>query len=395
VSPFNSPYPPLTAPGVILQDIALIPRDALMTGVPIFLGVTPIHSHQLLEFSATPKMLTLWTQFLQQFARYPVSDYLTHAVRGFFENGGRLCYVLLLPNASQDNPDDISFALTMDTLGQGLQAIEALNTIDLVCVPDIMQSTSTSEIMQLQALVLEHCDRLGDRFAILDSLNTANLDEINQQRQQLIGNNGAIYGSWIMVETVSFPIPPCGHIAGIYAQNDRESGVHRAPANYVLNGVLDMSVAISASDWQRLNVEHGAGVNWIHSFKSRGIRVWGARTVSQIAGYQYVNVRRLIITVLRWAEHNLMGIVFEPNDISLWTRIARELTVYCESLWQKGALQGQELEEAFYVKCDSETNPVEVRNVGQVVAEVGLAPTTPAEFIVISLVHGNSGITFA
>lgn len=395
MSPFNSPYPPLTAPGVILQDIALIPRDALMTGVPIFLGVTPIRSHQLLEFSATPKMLTLWTQFLQQFARYPVSDYLTHAVRGFFENGGRLCYVLLLPNASQDNPDDISFALTMDTLGQGLQAIEAINTIDLVCVPDIMQSTSTSEIMQLQALVLEHCDRLGDRFAILDSLNTANLEEINQQRQQLIGNNGAIYGSWIMVETLSVPIPPCGHIAGIYAQNDRESGVHRAPANYVLNGVLDIRVPLSASDWQRLNIEHGAGVNWIHSFKSRGIRVWGARTVSQIAGYQYVNVRRLIITVLRWAEHNLMGIVFEPNDISLWTRIARELTVYCESLWQKGALQGQEPEEAFYVKCDAETNPVEVRNVGQVVAEVGLAPTTPAEFIVISLVHGNSGITFA
>jgi hypothetical protein len=283
----------------------------------------------------------------------------------------------------------------MDTLGQGLQTIEALNTIDLICVPDIMQLTSIREIMQLQALVLEHCDRMGDRFAILDSLNTANLEEINQQRQQLIGNNGAIYGSWIMVETVSYPIPPCGHIAGIYAQNDRESGVHRAPANYVIKGVLDISLALSASDWQRLNIEHGAGVNWIHSFKSRGIRVWGARTVSQVPGWQYVNVRRLIITVLRWAEHNLMGIVFEPNDTTLWTRIARELTVYCEFLWQKGALQGQEPEEAFYVKCDEETNPLEVRNAGQVVAEVGLSPTTPAEFIVISLIHGSSGITFA
>lgn len=394
MSPFNSPY--LTAPGVILQDIALIPRDDLMTGVPVFLGVTDAQSNhpsnQLLEFSAIPQMLTLWPQFLQLFGRYPVSDYLTHAVRGFFENGGRLCYVLLLPNAS---PNVTAFSLTMDTLGQGLQTIETLNTIDLVCVPDIMQLTSSREIAQLQALVLEHCDRMSDRFAILDSLNTANLEEINQQRQQLIGNNGAIYGSWIMVETVSYPIPPCGHIAGIYAQNDRESGVHRAPANYVLKGVLDISLALSASDWQSLNMEHGAGVNWIHSFKSRGIRVWGARTVSQISGWQYVNVRRLIITVLRWAEHNLMGIGFEPNDTTLWTRIARELTVYCESLWQKGALQGQEPEEAFYVKCDEETNPLEVRNAGQVVAEVGLSPTTPSEFIVISLVHGSSGITFA
>lgn len=108
-----------------------------------------------------------------------------------------------------------------------------------------------------------------------------------------------------------------------------------------------------------------------------------------------MNVRRLIITVLRWAEHNLVGIIFEPNNTTLWTRIARELTVYCESLWQKGALQGQDPEEAFYVKCDEETNPLEVRNAGQVVAEVGLSPTTPAEFIVISLVHGSSGITFA
>lgn len=392
MSPFNSPYPTLAAPGVILQDIALIPRDALMTGVPIFLGVTQSHGNQLLEVPSNPQMLTLWPQFLQQFARYAVSDYFTHAIRGFFENGGRLCYVLLLPNAFQN---DTSFSLTMDTLGQGLQTIEALNTIDLICVPDIMQLTSISEIMQLQALVLEHCDRMGDRFAILDSLNTANLLEINQQRQQLVGNNGAIYGSWIMVETLSVPIPPCGHIAGIYAQNDRESGVHRSPANYVLKGVLDINVALSASDWQSLNIEHGAGVNWIHSFKSRGIRVWGARTVSQVPGWQYVNVRRLIITVLRWAEHNLMGIVFEPNETTLWTRIARELTVYCESLWQKGALQGQEPEEAFYVKCDEETNPLEVRNAGQVVAEVGLSPTTPAEFIVISLIHGSSGITFA
>lgn len=392
MSLFNSPYPTLTAPGVILQDIALIPRDGLITGVPVFLGVTQSQDNQPLELLSIPKMLTLWPQFLQQFADYPVSDYLTHAVRGFFENGGRLCYVLLLPNVSQY---DTSFTLSMDTLGQGLQTIEALNTIDLICVPDIMQLTSIREIMQLQALVLEHCDRMGDRFAILDSLNTANLEEINQQRQQLIGNNGAIYGSWIMVETVSYPIPPCGHIAGIYAQNDRESGVHRAPANYVIKGVLDISLALSASDWQRLNIEHGAGVNWIHSFKSRGIRVWGARTVSQVPGWQYVNVRRLIITVLRWAEHNLMGIVFEPNDATLWTRIARELTVYCEFLWQKGALQGQEPEEAFYVKCDEETNPLEVRNAGQVVAEVGLSPTTPAEFIVISLIHGSSGITFA
>ena len=95
-----------------------------------------------------------------------------------------------------------------------------------------------------------------------------------------------------------------------------------------------------------------------------------------------MNVRRLIITVLRWAEHNLMGIVFEPNETTLWTRIARELTVYCESLWQKGALQGQEPEEAFYVKCDGDINTPDTMMMGRLYVEVGVSPVRPAEFVI-------------
>ncbi len=370
-----------------------------MTGVPVFVGGTQAQSdshgrldQQQLDYLASPKKLTLWPEFLQQFAEFPLSSYLTQALRGFFENGGRLCYVLLLPQESEQEP---LFSLNTATLGHGLEILESLTTIDLICIPDLMQTPSGTEIIHLQSLVLEHCDRMGDRFAILDSINTTNLEEINQQRQQLIGNNGAIYAPWIQVETVAHYIPPCGHIAGIYAQNDRESGVHRAPANYVLNGVLDLSLLFRDQDWQYLNLDYGPGVNCIRSFRNRGIRVWGARSLSQIPGWQYVNVRRLMITLLRWAEYNLGGIIFEPNDTTLWTRVTRELTVYCESLWEQGALQGNEPEEAFYVKCDEETNPPDIRNAGQVLVEIGLSPNTPAEFIVISLIHGNGGVSFA
>ncbi|WP_017303728.1 phage tail sheath family protein [Spirulina subsalsa] len=399
MSRFKLPAPTLTAPGVILQDIAPTPREGLMTGVPVFVGGTQAQSdshgrldQQQLDYLASPKKLTLWPEFLQQFAEFPLSSYLTQALRGFFENGGRLCYVLLLPQESEQEP---LFSLNTATLGHGLEILESLTTIDLICIPDLMQTPSGTEIIHLQSLVLEHCDRMGDRFAILDSINTTNLEEINQQRQQLIGNNGAIYAPWIQVETVAHYIPPCGHIAGIYAQNDRESGVHRAPANYVLNGVLDLSLLFRDQDWQYLNLDYGPGVNCIRSFRNRGIRVWGARSLSQIPGWQYVNVRRLMITLLRWAEYNLGGIIFEPNDTTLWTRVTRELTVYCESLWEQGALQGNEPEEAFYVKCDEETNPPDIRNAGQVLVEIGLSPNTPAEFIVISLIHGNGGVSFA
>jgi phage tail sheath protein FI len=124
------------------------------------------------------------------------------------------------------------------------------------------------------------------------------------------------------------------------------------------------------------------------------IRVWGARTLSKNPEWQYINIRRLKITVLRWAERNLVDAAFEPNNDSLWGRLERELTVYCESLWEQGAIHGETPEAAFYVKCDEETNPPEIRNTGQVITEIGLAPTTPSEFIVISLVHGSSGVKF-
>jgi len=365
-------------PGISLTTIVPKPESELLTGVPVFLGLAKTKTE-----NNEPKKLSLATQLDQYFSE--VEGYLPDALKGFFENGGRLCYVIAL----KDN--------TLETLKHGLEMSEVLENTDLVCVPDIMKSSDDAKIVyDMQQAVLEHCDRVGDRFAILDAWN--DIGKLDEQRQKLSSYNGALYAPWLKIENLEKPsnpksIPPCGHIAGIYATTDHTVGVHGAPANIELEGVLDLSFSLTPTQQQQFNPKNKPGINCIRSLRGRGMRVWGVRTLSSLSEWQYVNVRRLFLTFGRWANQNLADTVFETNDFRLWVRLERELSIYCESLWQQGAIQGAVPQEAFYVKCDEETNPPENRDIGQVVAEVGLAPTIPGEFIQLLLVQSSSGIT--
>jgi hypothetical protein len=373
--------PTYKTPGVYREEVFLAPTAELRTGVPAFLGFAeqgPIN---------TPQMLTHWPEFEQHFGKLRPNSYLAYAVRGFFENGGRLCYVVHL------NVD----ASLHEALRRGLGVLAPLDTIDLVCAADIM--TNPAQALELQQMVLEHCDLLGDRFAILDSLPRASVDEVLGQRQGLSGTNGALYYPWVKVlrlDSISTDtdrfifVPPCGHIAGVYARSDQGVGVHKAPANEILEGVLDLEVNITDAQQGLLNPE---GVNCLRAFPGRGIRVWGARILSADPAWTYVNVRRLFLTAGRWIERNMSGAVFEPNDVRLWARIGRELTAYFNDLFRRGALKGRTAQEAFYIKCDAETNPPEVRDAGMVVTEIGLAPASPNEFVVVRIIHGASGVT--
>lgn len=368
-------------PGVYLTQMSRSPEAQLLTGVPGFLGVV---SSALGQSSAQislyePQRLTLPSQFNQLFSS-PTEGYLADAVRGFFQNGGRLCYVIPLPD------------LSLDALKKGLEASELVENIDLICAPDIMRADNP---LILQQAVLDHCEQKGDRFAILDAVQVATGSELSQiefQKGGLKSDYGALYAPWLKIEDRSDFIPPCGHIAGIYARCDQERGVYAAPANQILEGILDLSYSLSPTEQVQLNPETEAGVNIIRSLRGRGLRVWGVRTLSHRAEWQYVNVRRLFLTFKRWIEFNLADTLFEPNEFTLWLRIQRELSVYCESLWQKGALQGTVAQEAFYVNCDARTNPPENRGMGTVVAEIGLAPTIPGEFIELLLVQSGNRI---
>ena len=378
--------PTYRTPGVYQEEVFPRPAAGLRVGVPAFLGLAQRGPVNL------PRMLTLWTHFGEAFGSALSEGYLGYAVRGFFENQGRLCYAVRL----EDN--------TEGALQAGLDALSTLDAIDLVCAPDVMWQPELaanpqalqSRVALLQTRVLDHCDALGDRFAILDSLPDVTVEEVLRQRQGLGGMNGALYYPWVRpadgpAASGGF-VPPCGHIAGVYARTDEQVGVHKAPANEVLAGVLDLEVNLKDSQQGRL---HPEGVNCLRVFSGRGIRVWGARTVSADPAWTHVSVRRLFLTASRWIERNLTGAVLEPNDQRLWARINRELTSYFNGLFQRGALKGSTPEEAFYIKCDSETNPPEVRDAGMVVTEIGLAPGIPNEFVVVRIIHGASGVTIS
>jgi phage tail sheath protein FI len=213
-----------------------------------------------------------------------------------------------------------------------------------------------------------------------------------EQRRALSSPNATLYYPWILVQpdrrAVARSVPPCGHVAGIYTTTDRRVGVHKAPANEPLQGALDLEVAVTDDLQAALNP---VGVNCLRSFPGRGIRVWGARTLSPEAAWTYVNVRRLFLTAARWIELNLADTVFEPNDAALWGRVRRELTAYFEELHRQGALRGASPEQSFYVRCDATTNSG--REPGQIVAELGLAAAAPNEFIVVYVVHEAGGVS--
>jgi uncharacterized protein len=403
-------------PGVYRQDFFPPPPAELRTGVPVFVGLVrraEVDTHPgafALRPTATggvwlvravgagniatadPHRFDLWPAFDEAFGPLRGNGYLAYAVRGFFENRGRLCYVQA---AAYNNTATAEQALT-----EALHSLEGGDTFDLVCAPDIMwprpgPALDQPQAQRLQGAVLEHCDRTGDRLAILDSQPALGVEGVLDQRHGLNGTNGALYYPWVKVPAwpgspEPFALtPPCGHVAGVYARTDRQTGVHKAPANEVLEGVLDLEANLTDSQQGELNPQ---GVNCLRSLPGRGIRVWGARTLSG-EPWLYVNVRRLFLTAGRWMERHLAAKVFEPNDSRLWEQIKRELSAYFSGLLRQGGLRGETAQEAFYVKCDEETNPPEVREAGMVVADIGLAAARPNEFIVVRIIHSSSGVT--
>lgn len=344
-----------------------------------------------LPISDKPQRFTVWPQFEATYGELRAFSYLTHAVRGFFENGGSLCYVQVMAFGEGE------LAMAVDA---GLQTLANYDDYDLVCVPDIMWPAASGDhelnpgIFDLQRAVISHCETLGDRFAILDSLPQADKESVLLQRGHLDSSNAALYYPWVRVaagpaESKEF-VPPCGHVAGVIARTDQRIGVHKAPANEVLEGVLDLKVHLSDEDQGPLNQSR---INCLRAFPRRGIRIWGARTLSPQATWMYINERRIFITAARWIERNMVDVVFEPHSPALWAQIVRDLTVYFTSLLEQGALAGSAAQQAFYVKCDIETNPPEEQEVGRIVTEIGLATTAPAEFIVVRLIHGPTGVS--
>jgi phage tail sheath protein FI len=329
-----------------------------------------------------PKLVTNWSEFTKYFGDYSTNvdqNRLAHAVYGFFNNGGTRCFVIRFETLSELQD------------GKAFVPFESIDEIALVAAPGIDDPT-------VQGNLLAHCSQMKDRFAILDCAPDIT-DDLTEDNIKRPGNDnyGAFYFPWIKVFDPATKIMnkdnkdidgminvgPSGHIAGIYARVDTERGVHKAPANEVVRGASGLRYPISKSIQDGLNPY---GINCIRDINN-AIKVWGARTIGgdDNGEWKYINVRRLFLFLRESIDKGTQWVVFEPNDQALWAKITRNVTAFLTTVWRSGALFGSTPQEAFYVKCDAETNPPEVRDQGQVVTEIGVAVVKPAEFVIFRI----------
>ncbi len=330
---------------------------------PIFFKLTDVNE---------PQLITSWVMFKEKFGDFqPQNKRLAHAVYGFFNNGGNRCWVVRV----EDDTDEAK-------IKQGLEEFEKIDEITMVIVPG-------AQAKAIQEAVIDHCEKMQDRFAILDGQQ----DPDQLKVENITGNvrtstYAALYFPWIKVSDPLTKggeefIPPSGHLAGLYARTDTNRGVHKAPANDILRGALDVKQRLSKADQDGLNPQ---GVNVIRKFNG-DIRVWGARTLGgeKNTEFKYINVRRLFLMLRESIDEGTQWVVFEPNDKQLWDKIRQNITAFLTNIWRSGALFGDTPEQAFFVKCDEELNPKEVRDLGQVITEIGVAPVKPAEFVIFRI----------
>lgn len=390
------------APDIYIREVPLgaRPIQGVGTSTAGFVGAAPDKGARLNEAVAIPN----WLEFVRQYVPEGSSSTpLSHAVRGFFDNGGTLCYIC----NTGDGP------ITGGGRSRvGLDVLATVDEIAIVAAPGMYGA-------DVYDALLTHCETLTDRVAILDT--PEEVDDLNRltevatasapsRRRSSSGDSeggdatpapstglrprqsdygfGAVYYPWITVRDALKPgtlvnVSPSGHMAGIWARTDATRGVHKAPANEIVRGALNVTHRLTRDEQGILNP---VGVNVIRLFSGEGVRVMGARTVAPASSeYRYLNVRRLFSMVEESIAESMRWVLFEPNSIPLWKSIERDITAFLLRLWRDGALMGATQQEAFFVKCDAETNPQENIDAGIVTTMIGMAPVKPAEFVVFMI----------
>ena len=271
--------------------------------------------------------------------------------------------------------------------------------------PDVAEQPPAfgeSDILYVQQALVRHCESLADRFALLDPLppearTALDPSRVLQWRQNFDSSYAALYYPWTMVVDplriggqLLRAIPPSGHVAGVIAWTDLNRGVHIAPANRVLYWMQAFSEEINET-WQ--GVLNPVGINVLRTLPGRGLRVYGARTISSDTQLRFVNVRRTLLMIEKALDLSLQWTVFEPNDDMLRQLIALAVSGFLTALWQRGALVGNSPEEAFFVRCDADNNPPDSLALGRLVVEVGVAIVQPAEFVIIRVGRTEDELT--
>jgi phage tail sheath protein FI len=301
--------------------------------------------------------------------------------------------------------------LTALTTANYFTAIDKLEkiTVNLLSIPDCATTTPSAtshfqpaDTHSIQTYMVAHCEKMQDRFAILDASqmpgSSIDFTPVQDQRQNLNSTNGfaALYFPWIGIANPlasgQIWVPPSGHVAGVFARTDENQGVYKAPANEQITTALSVQVPLSDGEQGVLNE---IGINALRVFPFQGVTIWGARTITPptLVPWRFVNVRRLVTFIEKSIQEATRFAVFEPNNLSLWQQVKLMVTSFLTIQWQEGALFGATADDAFRVRVDDVLNPPDIRAQGILVVEVTVVPTTPAEFIIFQVVQDITGAT--
>jgi len=389
--------PTYLTPGVYVEEVVFLERSSRAYTPPISsqAPLAPVTrwkaEHSIAAFVGQtpygpvgPSYLTNWSTFEHTFLGWDTDEPrgpLALAVSGFFANGGESCFVIRV-----DGPDESS-SLRPDRLDDALQVLASVTDVSTVCAPDVMAAYGSGviephEATDMQVRLIAHCENMGERICILDSPPSSSPQGVLEWRQNVAGFDSkfaAVYYPWLEVVDDTTrrrtTVPPCGHVAGIYARTDLARGFHRTPANEPVIGALGVERHLTWNERSGLNP---AGINLlVHS--RRGILVWGGRTLSSDRLHSEIRTRRLANFIARSVRDGTEWVIAQrPDDRDLWARILGELDAFLSLLWRSGVLAGETPSEAYVLRCDDETNPPEVTEAGQIVVECTIAPTTAA-----------------
>lgn len=382
--------PEYLSPGVYVEETSFRKKsiEAVSTSTAGIVGPTP-------HGPSEPTLVTSWSEYQQVFGAADEHEgtFLPYVVRGFFENGGHRLYVARIePADGVETYTATDFIGTFDTVtqtGTGLSGLGNINEISLITIPDSVNEGVIVEAAEQDALIdaqVQHCERLLYRFAILNVPSGSS--DARTIRPNIDSSRAAVYFPWVNVRAFdgssTVLVPPSGHIAGIYARTDTRRGVHKAPANETVSGLASSALEFDINNREQVTFNE-LGINAIRLISGRGIRVWGARTLSSDPEWRYVNVRRLFIMLERSIQEGTRWSVFEPNDPKLWGQVQQTIENFLLSHWRDGALQGAKPDEAFFVRCDRSTMTQNDIDSGQLVCEIGVAPLKPAEFVIFRI----------
>ena len=270
----------------------------------------------------------------------------------------------------------------------GLQAFQENSNVSIMAIPGV----TTPEV---QSSLIGFCEGKKSCFAILDiPMELKKTNDVANFRDMYDSTYAAMYHPWLQMYDAGAKrpayFPPSGAMAGIFARSDNERGVHKAPANEVVRGCTGLSCNYNNGEQDILNP---MGVNLIRAFPGRGIRVWGARTISSNGLWKYLNVRRLFIYVEESIKANTNWVVFEPNSETLWGRVTRTIETFLATCWRDGALAGSSPDQAFFVECGPTTMTQDDIDNGRLICQIGIAPVKPAEFVIFRITQktANAG----